>query len=171
MQVGMVYDPVFLKHDTGAHVEHAGRLKTIMDHLHLSELDSRLVSISPRPATLEELNLIHQAQHVQRIQALALSGGGSIDSDTVVSAGSYEAAIYAVGGSLEAVDAVIKGNVDSAFALPRPPGHHATPNRSMGFCLFNNVAIAAQYLLSTYGLSRIAIIDFDVHWQWHSNRF
>jgi acetoin utilization deacetylase AcuC-like enzyme len=163
MHVGMVYDPIFLKHDTGAHVEHAGRLKTIMDHLRLSELDSRLISISPRPATLEELNLIHQTQHIQLIQALALSGGGSIDSDTVVSAASYEAAIYAVGGSLEAVDAVIKGNVDCAFALPRPPGHHSTPNRSMGFCLFNNVAIAARYLLSTHGLSRIAIIDFDVH--------
>jgi acetoin utilization deacetylase AcuC-like enzyme len=163
MPTGMVYDPVYLKHDTGDHVEHSGRLKTILSYLRTSELDSRLISITPRPATLEELKLVHLPQHIHHINALALSGGGCIDSETIVSRDSYEAAIFAVGGSIRAVDAVMNRMVDNAFSIVRPPGHHAVPEQAMGFCLFNNVAIAAQYLLLNYHLARIAIIDFDVH--------
>jgi len=97
------------------------------------------------------------------MRALMERGGGHIDPDTVVSAGSWEAALRASGGLLEAVDAVSAGKLDNAFCLVRPPGHHATPNRAMGFCVFNNVAIAAAWLLAEHRVERIAILDYDVH--------
>jgi len=162
MAVGIVYDPVYLKHDTGNHVENPRRLAGMLSSLESSVL-SRLVSISPRPAAQPELALVHSAQHIHNIQSMALKGGGWIDADTVVSKGSFEAAVYAAGGAIAAAEAVMSGQVGRGFALVRPPGHHATRDRAMGFCLFNNVAIAARYLLSKYPLDRLAIIDFDVH--------
>jgi len=162
MAVGIVYDPVYLKHDTGNHVENPRRLAGMLSSLESSVL-SRLVSISPRPAAQPELALVHSAQHIHNIQSMALKGGGWIDADTVVSQGSFEAAVYAAGGAIAAAEAVMSGQVGRGFALVRPPGHHATRDRAMGFCLFNNVAIAARYLLSKYPLDRLAIIDFDVH--------
>ncbi|MDO8491939.1 MAG: histone deacetylase [Dehalococcoidia bacterium] len=162
-KVGLVYDPVYLKHDTGAHVENASRLTGIASLLESSGLKARLLDIPPRPATLEELALVHPRSHVEQIRQAAESGGGWLDADTVVSPGSYQAAIYAAGGVLEAVDAVLAKKADSAFALVRPPGHHATPDRAMGFCLFNNVAIAARYALTRHGLKRVMIVDWDVH--------
>ena len=162
MAVGIVYDPVYLKHDTGNHVENPRRLAGTLSSLESSVL-SRLVSISPRPAAQPELALVHSAQHIHNIQSMALKGGGWIDADTVVSQGSFEAAVYAAGGAIAAAEAVMSGQVGRGFALVRPPGHHATRDRAMGFCLFNNVAIAARYLLSKYPLDRLAIIDFDVH--------
>jgi acetoin utilization deacetylase AcuC-like enzyme len=163
MNVGIVYDPVYLKHDTGIHLENSGRLESIISYLEQNKLMPRLAAVSPHPATENELCLIHDAKHVNYIKSLALSGGGYIDSDTVVSIGSYQSAIYAAGGAIQAAEAVIQSRLDSVFALVRPPGHHATPNRAMGFCLFNNIAIAAKYLLFKYSLERLAIIDFDVH--------
>jgi acetoin utilization deacetylase AcuC-like enzyme len=163
MKVGIVYDPVYLKHDTGKHVENSGRLERIIADLEQAKIISLLIPISPRPATPDELSLIHHPQHIILIQSVARNGGGSLDSDTVMSAGSYEAAIYAAGGAIRAAEAVMDGRVDNAFALVRPPGHHATPGQAMGFCLFNNIAIAARYVISKYGLERLAIIDFDVH--------
>lgn len=163
MKVGLVYDPIYLKHDTGGHVENARRLKAIMAHLEQTGLKARLTEIAPRPATTEELCLVHEEQHVLHIQGAAEGGGGWLDGDTVMSADSYQAAIYAAGGAIRATEAVMDGKVDSAFALVRPPGHHATPWRAMGFCLFNNLAIATRYALAKYRLERILIIDFDVH--------
>ena len=163
MKVGLVYDPIYLKHDTGGHVENARRLKAIMAHLEQTGLKARLTEIVPRPATTEELCLVHEEQHVLHIQQAAEGGGGWLDGDTVMSADSYQAAIYAAGGAIRATEAVMDGKVDSAFALVRPPGHHATPWRAMGFCLFNNLAIATKYALAKYQLERILIIDFDVH--------
>ena len=163
IRVGLVYDPVYLKHNTGEHVENSGRLESIISYLEKTKLKSQLIPISPRPATQSELTRIHDAHYITYIQSVARQGGGSLDSETKMSAGSYEAAIYAAGGAIRAAEAVMEDRVDSAFALVRPPGHHATPNRAMGFCLFNNIAIAAGYLISKYGLERLAIIDFDVH--------
>lgn len=163
MKVGYVYDPIYLKHDTGNHPENAKRLEAIIAHLKETSLIEKLTLIKPRPATTEELLLVHSAELIAQVQEVARKGGGWLDPDTMVSPDSYEVALYAAGGAISAVDAVMKGEVNSAFALVRPPGHHATPSRAMGFCLFNNIAIAARYALKKYSLERIAIIDFDVH--------
>jgi len=163
MKVGYVYDPIYLEHDTGQHVEIAERLEAIISHLEQTGLKQQLELIKPRAASTEELSLVHHKQHVLHIQDVAQEGGGWLDLDTVMSPNSYEAATYAAGGVIRATEAVMDGEVGSAFALVRPPGHHATPQRAMGFCLFNNVAIATKYALAKYELERTLIIDFDVH--------
>ncbi len=162
MKTGFVYHPIYLEHDTGQHVENARRLQAIMSHLEETGLRERLEPIEPRAASVAELALVHDRQHIEHVSAVAQGGGGWLDADTVVSAGSYEAARYAAGGAIAATEAVITGRVASAFALVRPPGHHATPRQAMGFCLFNNIAVAARYALGQ-NVGRIAIIDFDVH--------
>jgi len=161
MKAGFVYDPIYLKHDTGQHVENARRLEAVISHLDQTGLKQQLTPIKPRPATIEELSLVHHEQHISHVREVAQGGGGWLDLDTVMSPDSYDAALYAAGGAIEATRAVINGEVNSAFALVRPPGHHATYRRAMGFCLFNNLAIAAKYALSQY--ERVLIIDFDVH--------
>ena len=163
MKVGLVYDPIYLEHDTGNHVEVAARLKEVMWSLGNSGVKQRLVEIHPTPASQEELSLVHSIEHISQIEKVAQSGGGWLDADTVMSSASYKVALYAAGGVLNAVDAVMERRVDSAFALVRPPGHHATRTSAMGFCLFNNIAIAARLSLRKYGLDRILIVDFDVH--------
>ena len=163
MPVGLVYDPIYLKHDTGQHVENAGRLEEVIFLLKQSGVMEQLTMIKPRPASVEEIALVHSRQHISRIQEAAKRGGGWLDADTVMSADSYEVALYAAGGLITATEAVINGEVGSAFALVRPPGHHATPEQAMGFCLFNNLAIATRYALDRHKLERILIVDFDVH--------
>lgn len=163
MKVGFTYDPIYLRHDTGHHVENAKRLEAIVSYLEESQLKQQLILIEPRAASVGELSLVHQKEHIYHIQEVAQRGGGWLDVDTVMSANSYEVALYAVGGLIKAAEAVLEGRVDNAFALVRPPGHHATSRRAMGFCLFNNVAIATKYALAKYNLEHIAIIDFDVH--------
>ena len=161
MKVGFVYDPVYLKHDTGHHPENAQRLEAIISHLEQTGLTQQLTPIQPRPATVEELSLVHHEPYITRIREAAQRGGGWLDVDTVMSTDSYDAALYAAGGIIKATEAVSNGEVNSAFALVRPPGHHTTSRRAMGFCLFNNLAIAAKYALTRY--ERILIVDFDVH--------
>ena len=163
MKAGLVYDPIYLKHDTGEHVENAGRLGAIISHLEETGLKKQLTPLKPRPASVEELALVHNKQHISHIQGIARKGGGWLDADTVMSADSYEVALYAAGGAIAATEAVMEGEVNSAFALVRPPGHHATPRRAMGFCLFNNIAVAAAHALAKYKLERTLIIDFDAH--------
>ena len=163
MKVGLVYDPIYLKHDTGQHVENARRLEAIISYLEQTGLKQQLTPIKPRPTTVEELSRVHHEQYISYIQEVAQKGGGWLDADTVMSPNSYDAALYAAGGVIKATEAVMNGEVASAFALVRPPGHHATPQRAMGFCLFNNVAVAAKHALARYGLEHILIIDFDVH--------
>ena len=163
MTVGYVYHPVYLQHDTGGHVENARRLEAIIAYLEQTGLKSQLTLIEPRLATVEELSLVHQREYIKGIEEKAASGGGWLDPDTVMSAGSCEAALYATGGLIRAVEVVMAGELASAFALVRPPGHHATSRQAKGFCLFNNIAIAAHYALAEYKLERILIIDFDVH--------
>jgi len=163
VKVGYVYDPVYLKHDTGQHPENASRLEAIISHLEQTQLIRQLTLIKPRAASIEELSLVHSEQHIAHVQEVGQGGGGWLDADTVMSPGSYQAALYAAGGVIGATEEVMNGEIASAFALVRPPGHHATSQRAMGFCLFNNIAIAAKYALAKYKLDRIAIIDFDVH--------
>lgn len=163
MRVGLVYDPVYLEHDTGNHVENAQRLIATMSLFEETELKDKLVLLSPRQATVDELSTVHATEYISRIQSQAERGGGRLDADTVTSSSSYEAAICAAGGAITAVESVLNNRVQSAFAMVRPPGHHATCWQAMGFCLFNNVAIAAKYALANFDLDRVLIVDFDVH--------
>jgi acetoin utilization deacetylase AcuC-like enzyme len=163
MGVGVIYDPVYLEHDTGEHPENARRLAAVTQRLKETGIWDELKHISPRPATLDELELAHSESLVSLVRQTAQRGGGMMDADTIVSPASYKAALYAAGGTIEAVKAVMAGAASSAFALVRPPGHHATRSRSMGFCLFNNAAIAAAYALKNLGVGRLLILDWDVH--------
>jgi acetoin utilization deacetylase AcuC-like enzyme len=163
MKVGFVYDPIYLKHDTGQHVENANRLLAIMRFIERTGPWHQLVSVAPYAATTREISLVHDIKYISYIKEFAEKGGGQLDPDTVMSTDSYEVACYAVGGVIRATDAVMTGELDNVFALVRPPGHHATVRQAMGFCLFNNIAIAAKYALQKYELERIVIIDFDVH--------
>jgi len=163
MKTGFVYDPIYLEHDTGHHPESAKRLEAIVSHLEQTGLKQQLIPIAPRAASIEELSLVHDEDYIFHIRDVAQGGGDWLDPDTVMSAGSYKAALYAAGGVIRAVEAVVGGEAGGAFALVRPPGHHATSRQAMGFCLFNNVAIAAKYALASCKLERILIVDFDVH--------
>jgi acetoin utilization deacetylase AcuC-like enzyme len=162
-KVGIVSDPIYLEHDTGAHVEIAARLIKISETLQQSGVSKQLISVTPRAATTAEIAQIHDEKYIARLEACAKDGGGWLDGDTVMSPGSYKAAVYAAGGLLNATAEVMDGKLNSAFALVRPPGHHAIWNQAMGFCLFNNIAIAAKYALQKYKLERILIVDFDLH--------
>ncbi|TLD42790.1 MAG: Acetylspermidine deacetylase [Candidatus Jettenia ecosi] len=160
----LMYDNIFLKHDTGhGHPENAKRLENTLKHLKATGLWDQLRVEKPRAASLEEIGLIHTENYIQTIKHIANTGGGQLDSDTIISAASYDAAVHAVGAPLAAIDFIMKGEEKNAFCLIRPPGHHAAPARGMGFCLFNNVAVAAKYIQSRYKLERIFIIDWDVH--------
>jgi acetoin utilization deacetylase AcuC-like enzyme len=160
--------PSSLEHDTGAHPENARRIIAI-EHA-LSERDwlGWEVRLSPA-ATREQIERVHPARHVDRIEALCRRGGGMIDLDTLVSRGSFEAALHAAGGAVAVVDALLggggaeAGGVRCAASLHRPPGHHAEPARAMGFCLFGNVAIGAAHAIEAHGARRVLIFDWDVH--------
>lgn len=156
--------PDFLFHDTGSgHPECADRLKSIAKALEAPEF-SGLIRLSPPLGTEQQINLIHPFAHIDAIRkAIPEQGQHFLDHDTVLSPGSEKAAFRAVGAVCDAIDKILTGEATNAFCAIRPPGHHAEPNRAMGFCLFNNVAIAAQYAHRHYHLERIAIVDFDVH--------
>lgn len=163
MPVGVVYDELYLQHDTGEHPENAKRLLAVVRRLQRFGLWDELVKLEPRSASPEELMLAHSEEYIRRMRSMAEAGGGLADADTVVSAATYEAAAGAAGALIGAVEAVTRGDVESAFALVRPPGHHATRGAAMGFCIFNNVAIGAAYALEKLGVERVLILDWDVH--------
>ena len=163
MRVGLVYDPIYLGHDTGDHVENGRRLESTVELLGTSGIRQQLVTIAPEPASLEDLLLVHSAQHIARVDRSASEGGGWLDGDTMTSPGSYEAAIYAAGGVARATEEVIKGDVESAFALVRPPGHHASRASAWGHCTFSNVALALLRLRSSGLIRSATLIDFDAH--------
>jgi acetoin utilization deacetylase AcuC-like enzyme len=156
-------DPIFLKHETGRHPENPGRLKAITVRLDDSGLAKRCRRGTFQPLDTRDLLRIHTAALVNQVQQVAAAGGGYLDPDTVVSPQSAEVALSAAGACVAAVDAILGGEDRTALCLVRPPGHHATKDRSMGFCLFNNIALAARHALDRHGLSRILIVDWDVH--------
>jgi acetoin utilization deacetylase AcuC-like enzyme len=176
MTTALIYDSIFLEHLTPPnHPERPQRLEMaikVLEALNWLERDG-LVQISPRAATEDELALIHDRAYIQQVKAFAEEVAREMQydgrhtrkfaTDTYISAQSYAAAIKAAGAPLTAIDAIMGGEVDNAYCLVRPPGHHALPDEAMGFCLFNNAAIAAQYALERYGLERVMIIDYDVH--------
>jgi acetoin utilization deacetylase AcuC-like enzyme len=161
-RVGLYDHPLFRAHDAGpGHPERPERLAALRAELGRSGLEERLHVRSPRPATDVELCRVHTEAHVRRISE---SDGRWVrfDADTQAGPSSHAAARHAAGAVIEAVDAVLDGNLDRAFCAVRPPGHHAGAGRAMGFCLFNNVAVGAAHALAR-GLHRVQIVDFDVH--------
>jgi acetoin utilization deacetylase AcuC-like enzyme len=163
MATGYVFEEIFLKHTLSGHPEHAGRLSAIMEYLNKEGLPPRLVQVPARSATLDELARCHHRRHIERVEEICRRGGGHLDPDTYVNTYSYEAGLNAAGGLIELTTEVLTGRLQNGFALVRPPGHHATPARGMGFCLFGNVAIAARAAQQLTGVNRVAIVDFDVH--------
>ncbi|HEV3235899.1 MAG TPA: histone deacetylase [Gemmataceae bacterium] len=156
-------DPVFLKHETGQHPENSNRLRSITSRLEESGLASRCQVGVFQPLAPEGVAHVHAPTVIQRVKEVAEQGGGMLDVDTIVSSKSYEAGLAAAGAGVAAVDAVLSGKDKTALCLIRPPGHHATPTHSMGFCLFNNIALAADHARRVHQLDRILILDWDVH--------
>ena len=154
-----------LQHEMGSHhPECPARVQAIEDQLILSRIDAYLTYIDPPLATEGQLALVHTPEHIESVKSNAPSTGYyAIDGDTTMNPHTWQAALRSAGGAIAAVDAVMNKKVTNAFSCLRPPGHHAEPQQAMGFCFFNNVAIAAKYALEHYGLDRVAIIDFDVH--------
>jgi acetoin utilization deacetylase AcuC-like enzyme len=176
MTTALIYDPIFLEHLTPpGHPERPQRVEMamrVLEALNWLERDG-LVQIAPRAATVEELAMVHEREYIQQVEdeskaaaTVAQHGEGNtllLGTDTYVSEKSYEAARKAAGAPLVAIDAILKGEINNAYCLVRPPGHHAVAEAAFGFCIFNNVAVAARYALDTYGLERVMIIDYDVH--------
>jgi acetoin utilization deacetylase AcuC-like enzyme len=156
-------DPVFRQHITGSHPEHPRRLAAVDGHLEQAGLFKRCNVPSWQPASIAQLERVHDPHYVEHIQRYAAAGGGRIEADTVVSERSYDVAALAAGAACDAVRRVAVGEETTALCLVRPPGHHARPHDAMGFCLFNSVAIAAQAALAEHGIERVLIVDWDVH--------
>jgi acetoin utilization deacetylase AcuC-like enzyme len=154
--------PASLEHDPGPHPERAARMAAI--EAELARRGGLGWERRPsEPATLEQLVRVHPERHVEAIRSLCASGGGAIDADTIVSPGSYAAALHGAGGAVAAAELVVRGEAPSAFSAHRPPGHHAEADRAMGFCLFNSVAVAARHAIDALGVERVLIFDWDVH--------
>ena len=166
MTTAIIHHPVFREHDTGEHhPERPERYEVVMSALRGDgELWPKLLELEATTAPRGDVQACHTPQHYKAVEKVVSEGTRYLDSDTVVSMRSLEAALRAAGGACRAVDALMSGEARQAFVPARPPGHHATPERAMGFCLFNNVAIAARYAQTRYAeIERVAIVDWDVH--------
>jgi acetoin utilization deacetylase AcuC-like enzyme len=158
----LVYSEKYKKHDTGNHPENKERLDAIINSLKKENILDKIDCFSPQYATKDDLLRVHSKEHVEYIKSFCEGGGGYIDYDTFASPETYEIAKLAAGGTIKAADLVLNG-YKSAYALVRPPGHHATGSRSMGFCIFNNLAISLEYLRHQHKVKKFLIFDFDVH--------
>jgi acetoin utilization deacetylase AcuC-like enzyme len=165
MHTAYITHPSYLLHDMGNwHPESPLRLRAIDDRLHAAHLFDFLAHREAPAVTREQLLRVHDAAYLDAIEAASPREGiRALDPDTSMNPHTLEAARHAAGGAVLAVDLVMRGEVASAFVACRPPGHHATRNQAMGFCVFNNVAVAAAHALAAHGLERVAIVDFDVH--------
>lgn len=165
MSTGLIYDAHFLEHETGpGHPERPDRLRAVVERLRAAHLWEQLSHLSFGTADRGWIERLHEPEYIDRCFAVCAARQRYIDTpDSAICGASAEIAQLAAGGVLAAVDAVMAGRVRNAFCAVRPPGHHAEADRSMGFCLFNNVAVAAEYLISHHGLDRVAVIDWDVH--------
>ncbi|EXG81583.1 class II histone deacetylase [Cryptosporangium arvum] len=178
MATGWVWSERYMWHDAGTaggplpvsrwvepmtHIEGPDAKRRFANLVAASGLLERLTVLAPRPATVAELTRVHRRSYVDEIARQAAAGGGNLGGGTPFGEFSYEIALLAAGGTITAVEAVVGGTVENAYALVRPPGHHATPEHGRGFCLFNNIAVAARHAQATLGVGRIAIVDWDVH--------
>jgi acetoin utilization deacetylase AcuC-like enzyme len=172
MTTGIVYDDIFLEHNIGSHPESHKRLITIMEFLKERKLfeDPSFRIIKPRKARLDQLKYVHEARIIKEIQEICELSQKThrlhyidMEGDTIASPKTYEASLYSVGGNLQATDEILNGNIMNAFALVRPPGHHSNSHRFAGFCIFNNIAITAEYLFREKQIKKVAIIDWDCH--------
>src|SRR5579884_2460411 len=184
-RTGFAFDEHYLGHDTGVqttvftgngsfevspepHPSSLFIIRRIKEFLDGTGLTAMMQPVAARAASEDEIAVYHTREYIEGIRTLAAGSTpqgswGEVDDETVISPGSFEAALYAAGGSMNAVSAVMQGEVRNAYALLRPPGHHATRNRAMGFCIFNNTVIAAHHARNAYGLERVMIVDWDVH--------
>ncbi|MDY7009856.1 MAG: histone deacetylase [Planctomycetota bacterium] len=164
-KVAFISAPEYLEHHTGlGHPESPQRLAAIWEKLHDEGLWDKLVHVEPKAASVDDLLTVHSAEYVEQVRRDIEAGRSVLSTgDTSVCPKSYEIALLAAGGVMCAVDAVCEGNVDSAFCAVRPPGHHATASAGMGFCIFNNVAVAARHAQKNHGVGRILIVDWDFH--------
>jgi acetoin utilization deacetylase AcuC-like enzyme len=161
-RTGVVIDDRFLTHDTGpGHPERPQRVAVLFDVVR--EREAALVRVPARAATADELALVHDGRHVEHVAATEKLAHYAFDADTPASSESYSAARLAAGGLLALLDEIADGRLDNGFALVRPPGHHAERLRAMGFCLFNNAAVGAEYLRRRHGLERVLVVDWDLH--------
>lgn len=166
MTTAIVHHPIYEKHDTGfGHPETSMRYRVVMDALKGDEkLWGSLAEITPDKARQGIVQAAHTKDHFKRVERAFADGLDRLDADTVISMQSFDASLLAAGGAIAAVDAVMEGRTRNAFVAVRPPGHHATAERAMGFCLFNNVAVAARYAQNKYKeIERVAVVDWDVH--------
>lgn len=163
MTTAYCYDDRFQEHTYPGHPESAERLEAVMKGLQSSMLTSRLTRIPVEAASEDEIARVHVPSYIDAVRRVAERGGGHLDADTYVVPGTYQAALLAAGGLLSVTRAVLDGNLKNGFALVRPPGHHATARHGMGFCIFNNIAIAARDALTRAEVDRVLIVDFDVH--------
>jgi acetoin utilization deacetylase AcuC-like enzyme len=165
LQTALLADKFFKAHQPGTrHPERPERLDAVIDEIESSGLDQGTVKIERRTATEDDIALCHHREYIATAKRDIQAGGRMLSTgDTSVSADSWDVALDAAGSLLNAVDLVVARKAKNAFCLVRPPGHHATPNRGMGFCVFNNIAVAARYAQKTHGLDRVLIADWDVH--------
>lgn len=159
----LYYDPAFLEHETGAHPERPLRLIEVIDHLEHAGLVAKCTRPAWRPVAMERLARVHDLKYAEAVAEFARRGGGQIESDTVVSPASYDVALLAAGAVCDAVERVVRGEEARALCLVRPPGHHALQAETMGFCLFNNIAIGARTAVAELGVNRVLVVDWDVH--------
>lgn len=163
--VGLLYDPAVLEHQppTG-HPEQPARVQSVVELMQRIGLWDTLIHLPATPATRAQMERVHLPAYLDFVEAVVRRGGGRLDeSDTVASPGTWRTATSAAGCAVGAVDAVMASTVEAAFALVRPPGHHAPRDRAMGFCIINHAAVAAAHAIAAHGLSRVLLVDFDVH--------
>jgi acetoin utilization deacetylase AcuC-like enzyme len=166
MATGYLYDALYLQHFQRGHVEGPERLEEINRALDETGMRDRLMALAPQPISIERLSRVHQSRHVERVRSVAERGGGGLmglGDETYVAPRSFEAALLASGAVVTGLETVLRGEVKNAFALVRPPGHHAFADHGEGFCLFNNIAIAATTARAEFQIERVLIVDFDVH--------
>ena len=164
MKTGLYTNPIFLEHNTGQHPENANRLRAILDKLESDKLMGKFKVEAGRTATSAEIKMLHTEKLISEVETASESGAQTLHTrDCVISAQTYNASMHAVGSVLDAALEVAERRLDNAFCAVRPPGHHAEFDTAMGFCFFNNIALAAEFLSREMGFQRILIIDFDVH--------
>ena len=166
VKTGILYSDEYLKHETGTHVECKERLIETMKLLKEKKVfeNENITLIDPEKAPIEDIMLIHQQHYIEKIEDRCKAGGGWLDGDTFASKDSYEVALLAAGGVNKAAKMIMEGKINNAMCLVRPPGHHAREGKASGFCIFNNVAIVARYLIKNFdNVSRVLIFDHDAH--------